>query len=185
MIRETVITDEEQLVLDAQRGDREAFCELVRRYRPLTVNVVYRMCGDAMLAEDAAQTAFLRAWEKLGRFRPEGSFRAWLLRIAVNAAVDALRRQKPEADLQTVGERSSSELVEETVEENEQSRRVRQAVLALPEASRSVLILKEFQGCSYREISEVLDIPMGTVMSRLHYARSILWQTLRPVAEES
>jgi RNA polymerase sigma-70 factor (ECF subfamily) len=99
--------------------------------------------------------------------------------------VDALRRQKPEADLQTAGERPSSELVEETFEENEQSVRVRQAVMALPEASRAVLVLKEFQGCSYREISDVLDIPMGTVMSRLHYARSILVQTLRPVAEES
>jgi RNA polymerase sigma-70 factor (ECF subfamily) len=185
MIRDSTIAEEDRLVRNAQSGDREAFCELVRRYRTLAVSVVYRMCGDAMLAEDAAQTAFLRAWEKLGSFRPESSFRAWLLRIAVNAAVDALRRQKPEADLQTAGGQPASELVEEIVEENEQSRIVRQAVLALPEASRAVLVLKEYQACSYREISEVLDIPMGTVMSRLHYARSILAQTLRPVAEES
>jgi RNA polymerase sigma-70 factor (ECF subfamily) len=182
---ENAVSDELLLVRNAQNGDRDAFCEIVRRYRPLAVNVVYRMCGDAMLAEDAAQTAFLKACERLGSYRSGGSFRAWLLRIAVHAAVDALRRQKPEADLQSAGERPCSGSVEEAVEGNEQSRRVRQAVLALPEASRAVLVLKEFQGCSYREISEVLDIPMGTVMSRLHYARSILMQTLRPVAEDS
>jgi RNA polymerase sigma-70 factor (ECF subfamily) len=185
MIRDTAITEEGQLVLDAQNGDREAFCELVRRHRTLAVNVVYRMCGDAMLAEDAAQTAFLRAWEKLGSYRPIGSFRAWIIRIAVHAAVDALRREKPEGDLETAGGQSSPDRVEAAVEQNEQDRRVRLAVTALPEASRAVLVLKEFQGCSYREISEALEIPMGTVMSRLHYARSILMQTLRTEAEES
>jgi RNA polymerase sigma-70 factor (ECF subfamily) len=185
MNRETAISDERQLVLSAQNGDRDAFCELVRCYRPLAVNVVFRMCGDAMLAEDAAQTAFLRAWEKLARYRPDGSFRAWILRIAVHAAVDALRRQKPESDLQTAEEQSSADRVEEDVERSEQARRVRSAVMALPEASRAVLVLKEFQGCSYQEISDVLEIPIGTVMSRLHYARSILVEKLRPDAEES
>jgi RNA polymerase sigma-70 factor (ECF subfamily) len=184
MIREIATADEGQLVLDAQGGDREAFCELVRRYRALAVNVVYRMCGDAMLAEDAAQTAFLRAWEKLDRFQPSGSFRSWVLRIAVNAAVDALRRGKPEGSLFDIAGHPSAERVEESVERGDQARRVREAVLTLPEASRAVLVLKEFHDCSYREISEVLDIPMGTVMSRLHYARSVLMQTLRPVAEE-
>jgi RNA polymerase sigma-70 factor (ECF subfamily) len=181
----TAVSDDMTLVRNAQNGDRDAFCELVRRYRPLAVNVVFRMGGDAMLAEDAAQTAFLRAWEKLAEYRSSGSFRAWILRIAVHAAVDAMRRQKPEADLPAAGERSSADRVEETVERSEAARRVRSAVMDLPEASRAVLVLKEFQDCSYREIADVLEIPIGTVMSRLHYARSILAERLRPEAEES
>jgi RNA polymerase sigma-70 factor (ECF subfamily) len=176
--------DDNAFTLAAQNGDRDAFCELVRRYRPLAVNVVYRMCGDPMLAEDAAQTAFLRAWEHLGSYKPRGSFRPWILRIAVHAAIDALRSRKPEADLQEADEQQVTDRVEESVERHERVQRVRKAVLDLPEASRMVLVLKEYQDCSYREISEILDIPIGTVMSRLHYARSVLLQTLHPVAEE-
>lgn len=185
MIRESVITEDDRLVRDAQGGDREAFCELVRRHRTLAVNVVYRMCGDAMLAEDAAQTAFLRAWEKLGSYRPGGSFRAWITRIAVHAATDALRRRKPEVGLQSVGDQPSADCVAETAERNERAHNVRRAVAGLPEASRAVVVLKEYQGFSYREISEALEIPMGTVMSRLHYARTVLAQTLCVEAEES
>ena len=185
MIRDSTIAEEDQLVRNAQSGDREAFCELVRRYRTLAVSVVYRMCGDAMLAEDAAQTAFLRAWEKLGSYRPNGaSFRAWILRIAVNAAVDSLRRKRPESDLASADGKPSAGRVEDIVERKERSQAVQRAVLSLPEASRAVLVLKEFHGCSYREISEALEIPMGTVMSRLHYARTVLAQTLQAAAEE-
>ncbi len=185
MIPGTELLDDNPLAIAAKNGDRDAFCELVRRYRPLAVNVVYRMCGDSMLAEDAAQTAFMRAWEHLGSYQPRGSFRPWILRIAVHAAINALRGQKPEADLRDASDQPSSDRVEESVERSERAGRVRQAVLDLPEASRMVLVLKEYQDCSYREISDILDIPIGTVMSRLHYARSVLLQTLRPVAEET
>jgi len=184
MIPGTELLDDNPLAIAAKNGDRDAFCELVRRYRPLAVNVVYRMCGDAMLAEDAAQTAFLRAWEHLGSYQPRGSFRPWILRIAVHAAIDSLRSQKPEADLQDASDQPAPDRVEESVERRERAQRVRRAVMELPEASRMVLVLKEYQDCSYREISEALDIPIGTVMSRLHYARTVLLQTLRPVAEE-
>ncbi len=185
MIPGTGLMDDNPLAIAAKNGDRDAFCELVRRYRPLAVNVVYRMCGDVMLAEDAAQTAFLRAWEHLGSYQPRGLFRPWILRIAVRAAIDALRSQKPEADLREASDLSDTDRVEESVEHRERAGRVRQAVMDLPEASRMVLVLKEYQDCSYREISDILDIPVGTVMSRLHYARSVLTQTLRPVAEET
>jgi RNA polymerase sigma-70 factor (ECF subfamily) len=181
----TGFIDDDQLAVATQRGDREAYCELVRRYRPLAVGVVYRMCGDPMLAEDTAQTAFLRAWERIGSYRPKGCFRAWILRIAVRAALDVLRRTTTETGLQEADGRPATDRVEESVERRDRDRRVRQAVLALPEASRAVLILKEYHDCSYREISEALEIPVGTVMSRLHYARSVLGRTLRPLAEEA
>ncbi len=82
---------EASLVAKAQKGDRSAFGELVRRHQAGVVNVVYRLCGDVQLAEDAAQEAFIRAWLKLASYRPVSPLRNWLYRIAVNAALDTLR----------------------------------------------------------------------------------------------
>jgi RNA polymerase sigma-70 factor (ECF subfamily) len=157
MIPGTELLDDNPLALAAKNGDRDAFCELVRRYRPLAVHAVYRMCGDANLAEDAAPTAFLRAWEHLASYQPRGSFRRWILRIAVHAAIDALHKRKPEADLQEATEQPASDRVEESVERRERARRVRPAVLDLPDASRAVLVLKEYQDCSYRELSDIME----------------------------
>lgn len=95
--------DEPTLITCAQQGDRQAFGELVRRHRTGVVNVVYRMCGDPALAEEAAQEAFLRAWQQLDRYRPRHAFRSWVYRIALNAAVDALRRERPTTRLPTEG----------------------------------------------------------------------------------
>jgi RNA polymerase sigma-70 factor (ECF subfamily) len=90
------------LIEQAQRGDRRAFGELVRRHREGTINVVYRMCGDAAVAEEAAQEAFIRAWTNLPKYKPRSPFRNWLYRIATNAATDALRRQKETVNLESV-----------------------------------------------------------------------------------
>ena len=83
----------------AQRGDGQAFGELVEQHRQGVLNVVYRMCGDPQLAEEAAQEAFLRAWQNLGRYNPRFAFRSWVYRIALNAAVDVLRRERPTTPL--------------------------------------------------------------------------------------
>jgi RNA polymerase sigma-70 factor, ECF subfamily len=177
-------------IILAQSGDKAAFGELVRMYHQRVVNVVYRMCGDVALAEDAAQAAFLNAWQRLVQFkyreadRMHASFRNWLYRIAINAAVDMLRQRKPQVDLDQVLLVDPSSSVEADVLRRERIQRVRQAVLALPQASRAVLVLREYEGLSYREIAEALDIPLGTVMSRLNYARSLLAQTLRPDLED-
>ena len=176
--------DELVLIADAQQGDKRAFGELVRRYHRGVVNVVYRMCGDADLAEDAAQEAFIRAWQHLPRYRPQSPFRSWLYRIAVNAAYDALRREHDAVDPETVVIVSPEAGPAALVERREREERVRQAVRALPPASREVIVLREYEGLSYREIADALDIPVGTVMSRLNYARRWLRQALSGALED-
>lgn len=166
------------LIALAQRGDRQAFGELVRRHREGVINVVYRMCGDVNLAEDAAQEAFIRAWQHLHSYRPRSLFRNWVYRIATNAALDVLRREREAVDIDGLPLEASDEGPEATVEGKEQGERVRQAVLALPPASRAVLILREYEGLAYQEIADTLNIPIGTVMSRLNYARDRLRESL-------
>src|SRR5512146_1843028 len=86
--------NETELVSRAQNGERNAFSELVRIHAQGVMNVIYRMCGDVQIAEDAAQETFIQAWLHLSSFRPQSSFRNWLYRIGVNAATDMLRKQK-------------------------------------------------------------------------------------------
>ena len=176
---------EAELVSKARDGDREAFSAIVRRYRQSVVNVVYRMCADTCLAEDAAQTAFLRAWENLPKYRPKARFQSWLYRIAINAALDMQRREAHMVDLDEQRMASTSEKPDISIENHERRAQVQRAVQALPEASRAVVILREYENLSYREIAETLDIPIGTVMSRLNYARTRLAELLTPYLEES
>lgn len=178
-----VSSDEQAWIAGALRGDRQAFGELVRRHRAGVVNVVYRMCGEPALAEDAAQEAFLRAWRNLERYQPRFSFRSWVYRIALNVAVDALRRERPTTDLSDALLGAHTDSPEAQVERQQQAEQVRQAVLALPPASRAVLVLREYEGLTYHEMAEALEIPLGTVMSRLNYARSQLRRVLRQPLE--
>jgi RNA polymerase sigma-70 factor (ECF subfamily) len=171
------------LIARAQLGDRGAFGELVRCYREGVVNVVYRMCGDKNLAQDAAQETFIRAWRHLTGYRPRAPFRNWLYRIATNVTLDALRRQREMVDIDGLSLATSEVGPEARLVIRERGEQVQRAVLALPPASRAVLVLREYEGLSYREIAEALDIPIGTVMSRLNYARNRLRQTLAPFLE--
>lgn len=168
--------NERELVLRAQHGERNAFNELVRMHAQGVVNVIYRMCGDAQVAEDAAQETFIQAWLHLPSYRPQTSLRSWLYRIAVNAATDMLRKEKrilPNAledlPLQDPGLGPEAAFFQE-----ERTALVRRAILSLPEASRVVLVMREYEEMSYHEIAETLNIPVGTVMSRLNYARKTL-----------
>lgn len=173
-------TNQIELVTRAQNGDRNAFSELVRAHARGVIHVIYRMCGDMQVAEDAAQETFIQAWLKLRSYRPGTSLRNWLYQIAVNTAIDMLRKEKrilPGAveDMQL----TDSEPGPETrAAISERAQAVQKAVLSLPEASRAVLVLREYEGLSYQEIAEALDIPLGTVMSRLNYARKLLKEKL-------
>ena len=171
------------LITQAQQGDRRAFGELVRCHREGVINVVYRMCGDANLAEDAAQEAFIRAWQHLPAYRPRSPFRNWVYRIATNVAIDVQRRERETVDIDALPLVAPDTNPEATVEGQERGERVRQAVLALPPAGRAVLVLREYEGLSYREIADTLGIPVGTVMSRLNYARNRLRESLAPELE--
>ena len=173
-------TNESKLVSKAQNGDRNAFSELVHTHSQGVLNVVYRMCGNGDLAEDAAQEAFIQAWLRMSSYKEKASFRSWLYRIAVNAAIDMLRKEKrilPNTieDLNLSDSRPGPEAM---LASSERTELIREAVLTLPNASRAVLVLREYEGLSYQEIAESLEIPMGTVMSRLSYARKLLKEKL-------
>jgi RNA polymerase sigma-70 factor (ECF subfamily) len=126
------------------------------------------------LAEDAAQEAFIKAWVNLDRFQPKSPFRNWVYRIATNAALDILRRQRGTVDIDDIPIASSHDGPENAAERRERDAIVQTAILNLSPASRVVLILREYEGLTYREISDTLKIPLGTVMSRLNYARNQL-----------
>jgi RNA polymerase sigma-70 factor (ECF subfamily) len=173
--------DETELVHRAKNGERNAFSELVCIHAQGVRNVIYRMCGDAQIAEDAAQETFIQAWLHLSSYRPQTSLRNWLYRIAVNAATDMLRKEKrilpgDIGDLQLTDGRPGPELL---AAQQERTALVQRAVLSLPDACRAVLVLREYEGMSYHEIADALDIPMGTVMSRLNYARQLLKERLK------
>ncbi len=184
MIEQADKQDEDTLIDQAKQGDRWAFGELVRLHQTGVIGVVLRMCGDPYLAEDAAQEAFIRAWQHLPHYQHRGSFRSWLYRIALNVALDRLRVERETVNVERLPLTTSEGRPEIIAERHERHDYVREAVLALPPASRSALILREYEGLSYREIAEILNIPMGTVMSRLNYARKRLRAILAPYLKE-
>ena len=167
---------EAEIIRSAQGGDRNAFSELVRIHARGVFNVVYRMCGDELIAEDAAQETFIRAWQNLSSYRPQTPLRNWLYRIAFNAGMDMLRKEKrilPNA-IEDLNLSDGQPGLESLVSQQERTQLVQKAILSLPDASRAVLVLREYEEMSYQEISSTLDIPVGTVMSRLNYARKLL-----------
>jgi len=168
------------LITRAQAGDRGAFGELVRCYRESVVNTIYRMCGDSILAEDAAQEAFIRAWKKLPMYKPQAPFRSWVIRIAINLTLDNLRAEHSIRELPETLPAELQHGPEAVLLAEERDEMIRQAVLNLPPSSRAALVLREFHGLSYQEIAETLNIPTGTVMSRLSYARKQLLRLLTP-----
>jgi RNA polymerase sigma-70 factor (ECF subfamily) len=175
-----VEVSEAELVIKAQGGDRNAFSELVCVHAQGVLNVIFRMCGDRQIAEDAAQETFIRAWAHLGSFRADASLRNWLYRIALNTATDILRKEKRilPGDVNDFHLADPQLGPEGVYLQEERTALVQAAIQSLPDASRAVLVLKEYEGLSYREIADALDIPIGTVMSRLNYARRVLKEKL-------
>ena len=167
-----------ELVAKSLQGDTIAFGTLILRYRKLVLGIAYRVSSDAELAEDIAQETFIRVWDKLSTFRPEGNLKGWLCRIAANLTIDALRRQKPTVDIAKIVAAASDEGPEAAVVRREQAAAVRAAMMRLPLHSRAILVLREYEALSYKEIADVLDIPLGTVKSRLSDARRRLQEEL-------
>jgi RNA polymerase sigma-70 factor (ECF subfamily) len=174
--------NEVDLITRAKNGERNAFSELVCIHADGVRHVIYHMYGDLQLAEDAAQETFIRAWLYFSSYRPQTSLRNWLYRIAVNAATDMLRKEKrilPHA-LEDLPLKDPQPGPEALFSREERATLVQKAVLSLPDACRAVLVLREYEGLSYQEIADALEIPVGTVMSRLNYARKLLREKLEP-----
>ena len=177
---------EGELVLRARDGDRAAWEELARQYRRPAYLLALQLLGDPDDALDVAQDALLRFFTKLHRFRDERPVKPWLLAIVRNRAHDLLRRKRVRRaePLPGDGETYRPELVDpgEGPEAGFTQRQLRRALwaklAALPTSQREILVLRDYQDLSYAEIAQVLAIPIGTVMSRLHRARAALRRLL-------
>ena len=175
------IEDDDLLVRRTLDGDVGAFGALVDRHAPVVHRIAARIVGPGD-AEDVTQDAFLRAFHRLGRYRGEGSFRAWLLQIAHNTALDALRRRPdaPPEEATVLEERPSGDrLPAERLEERERVERLQVKLELLRPEHRSVLVLRDIEGLPYDEVARVTDMPLGSVKGRLHRARGELVELLR------
>ncbi len=172
------------LIEAAAAGNMGAFSEIVRLYRMRVLRVACGIVGSAEEAEDVAQEVFVKLWNSLPNYQAQSAFDSWLYRITVNAAIDALRKRRRELPLEDELSRTTKEPPEEAALRNETRRQVQQAIQALPEAARVTLILREYEQLSYKQIADVLQIPIGTVMSRLNYARQLLKKSLDPQSLE-
>ena len=173
--------DDVELVRLSTRGDLSAFEHLVDRHRPVVVRVAARIVGSED-AEDVSQDAFLRAFHRLDHFRGDAPFRAWLLRITHNAALDHLARRRPEpVDPQEfdASEPSASRPPAERLELRERIERLERKLHGLSAHHRAVLVLRDAEGMSYEEIADITDSPLGTVKGRLHRARREFVEMLR------
>jgi len=182
--------DENSLVEAAKQGDVAAFNQLVLTYQGLAYNVAYRLLGDGDAAADATQEAFIKAYQRLRQLRG-GAFRSWLLRIVTNTCYDMLRKQAryPTRSLEPENEdldsdhlaewRSAEETPEEVALRHEVGRVVQEGLMTLSPEHRTIIVLSDIEGLNYEEIAQVLNIPLGTVKSRLSRARAHLRDYLR------
>lgn len=168
--------DDRQLVQECLKGSKNAFEQLVEKYHKVIFNLAYRMAGKTDDAEDITQTAFIKAYEKLESYNPKFEFYSWLYRIAVNESLNFLKARRKHKDLDTdmvSGEKNP----EEYCVDNELGSRVQAAIMELEPRYRILIMLNHFRYCSYKEISNILDIPEKTVKSRLYLARQLLKDT--------
>jgi RNA polymerase sigma-70 factor (ECF subfamily) len=181
--------DEAEIFEKARKGDSEAFGVLVERYQRRVVGVALAVVHNQDDAIELAQETFVRAFENLTKFESRSSFSTWLYRIAANLAIDFWRREGRHIVLH--GEDAENEIDRlpslqgdsfKAVSRSELSERLKKALEELTPEHRAVILLREVEGLSYDEISEVLQCPRGTVMSRLHYARSHLRVILQDVS---
>lgn len=170
---------DEKLVEMALAGNSDAFGEIVRRWERKIFALCYGMLGREEDARDAAQETFVSAFRNLNGFRGDAKVSSWLHRIAVNQCLTRLRRQKTrnESPLEFENEDDSSsffasagQLPSGETEQKERIETVRKAVGALPTELKQVVVMKEFEEMTFQEISEILEIPLSTVKSRLYTA---------------
>ncbi|MEZ6189309.1 MAG: sigma-70 family RNA polymerase sigma factor [Planctomycetota bacterium] len=174
--------DEAEWIQRARAGDREAFARLVEVHREVAYRTAFWILRDADDAMDVTQEAFLRAYRSLNRFAERSSFRTWLRRIATNAALDRRQRRLREPELpEDLEPAARGPSASERLAQAETRALVREAIDALPPASRAAVVLRDVHGLSYAEIAETLKIPKGTVMSRIHKGRQILRRRLADV----
>lgn len=186
---------DQQLVVRAQQGDKQAFGLLVSKYQRKLGRLLSRLIRDPAEVEDVAQEAFIKAYRALPTFRGDSAFYTWLYRIAVNTAKNYLVSQGRRAPTSTEFDSEDAE----TFDEGDQLRdvdtpdrlllskqigeTVNAAMEALPEELKTAIVLREIEGLSYEEIAQIMDCPIGTVRSRIFRAREAIAEKLRPLLD--
>ena len=179
--------DDQHLIAECLAGDAAAFGVLVRRYQERLFNTVIRLVDNPQDAHDVVQEAFLNAYQSLDGFKGDSLFFTWLYRIAVNTAISMRRKQRVSISIDSGrnGEHQIEppDLSEQSrpghaLEQAEQERRIQIALARLSPEHRAVLVMKDMEGQKYETMAEILQVPIGTIRSRLHRARLELRQLL-------
>ena len=182
--------EDREAVRRVQAGDTEAFEPLVEKYKRKVFRLAYQVLRDQEEALDVAQEAFVKAFRALAAFKGDSAFYTWLFRITMNVALDRKRQRATRVRSLGTGDVPPEEWERTAVSTDpdpedvatgvERRERIRKGLDSLSEHHRTIIILSDIEGLQYREIAEVLGIPMGTVMSRLHHARKRLREALGP-----
>ena len=182
-----VSADDHRLIAECLQGRTAAFGELVSRYQDRLFNTVYRLLDNADDAQDVVQEAFFNAFQSLDSFKGDSQFYTWLYRIAFNTAVSLKRKQRVALSLHSAREDrgelepldpSEQSQPDHALQQVEEERRIQQALNRLSTEHRAVLIMKDMEGQKYEAMAEVLQVPIGTIRSRLHRARLELRELL-------
>lgn len=184
------MTEREKMLIEKSiDGDVTCFEDLIREHQVYAYNIAYKMMGNAQDAEDIAQEAFVKVYRNIGKFNMKSSFSTWLYRIVVNTCKDELKRRK-ESTISLDQERETEsgsvkiEIGDErmnpsgVLDRKGTREMVHEAISKLPANNRSVLILRDLQGFSYEEISEIEGVPVGTIKSRINRGRVLLKKIL-------
>lgn len=174
------------------KGDQEAYTDIVDFYKDKVYQICYRMLGNKHEAEDVAQEAFLRAYLNIHTFKQELKFSSWLYRIATNLCIDRMRKKKPDyyLDSEVAGTDgltlysqipSNQRTPDQDVENIELADTIQKEISKLPEKYRSVIVLRYIDELSLNEISDILNMPLGTVKTRIHRGRDALKEQLKNV----
>ena len=185
---------DEDLMLALKHGDEAAFAELMRRHRGPIVNYVHRLIGDRDRAEDLAQEVFLRVYRHAGTYRVTARFTTWLYTIASNLGKNELRNRARRRNVSMedsprelcqddyhFGTRADFFAPDKVADLKDRKARVREAIDSLPEHFRVMLVMRDLEGFSYEEIASMLDLPLGTVKSRINRARLEFKRRVEPL----
>jgi RNA polymerase sigma-70 factor (ECF subfamily) len=182
--------EDAQLIEKTLAGDSSAFGELVRKYQDRLYNTLVHITGNSDDAFDVVQDAFVQAFVKLETFQHSSRFYTWLYRIAFNLAITLRRRRKPTVSVEQERDLHGEEPIdtqtgpEQRSERDEERQQVWDAIHRLGDQHRDVIVLRDIEGCSYESISEILEVPVGTIRSRLHRGRAQLRDDLQDLLRD-
>jgi RNA polymerase sigma-70 factor (ECF subfamily) len=174
-----VSADDNRLIRECRTGNTAAFGELVSRYQDRLFNTVLRLVNNAEDARDVVQESFLHAYQSLHSFKGDALFFTWLYRIAVNTAISMKRKQKPVLRIHTGDDKAAIDPLDSAesnrpghaIEMAEEERQVHEGLAKLSAEHRAVLVMKDMEGMKYEDMAAILEVPIGTIRSRLHRAR--------------